>query len=75
MKLTDNFYIIQIVPRNSIQNHLIRYSKLSANLPKTFNPLKPELNPSAQRCLTRFFTGDFVSLTVKENFTGNQPGG
>jgi hypothetical protein len=25
------------------------------------NPLKPELNPSAQRCLTRFFTGDFVS--------------
>jgi hypothetical protein len=28
------------------------------------NPLKPELNPSAQRCLTRFFTGDFVSWTV-----------
>jgi hypothetical protein len=28
------------------------------------NPLTPELNPSAQRCLTRFFTGDFVSLTV-----------
>jgi hypothetical protein len=25
-----------------------------------FNPLTPELNPSAQRCLTRFFTGDFV---------------
>jgi hypothetical protein len=25
------------------------------------NPLTPELNPSAQRCLTRFFTGDFVS--------------
>jgi hypothetical protein len=22
-----------------------------------FNPLTPELNPSAQRCLTRFFTG------------------
>jgi hypothetical protein len=21
------------------------------------NPLTPELNPSAQRCLTRFFTG------------------
>jgi hypothetical protein len=29
-----------------------------------FNPLTPELNPSAQRCLTRFFTGDFVSWTV-----------
>jgi hypothetical protein len=28
-----------------------------------FNPLTPELNPSAQRCLTRFFTGDFA-LTV-----------
>jgi hypothetical protein len=24
-------------------------------------PLKPELNPSAQRCLTRFFTGQFAS--------------
>jgi hypothetical protein len=26
-----------------------------------FNPLTPELKPSAQRCLTRFFTGDFAS--------------
>jgi hypothetical protein len=25
-----------------------------------FNPLTPELNPSAQRCLTIFFTGDFA---------------
>jgi hypothetical protein len=25
------------------------------------NPLTLELNPSAQRCLTRFFTGDFAS--------------
>jgi hypothetical protein len=24
-----------------------------------FNPLTPELNPSAQRCPPRFFTGDF----------------
>jgi hypothetical protein len=29
-----------------------------------FNPLTPELNPSAQRCLTRFFTGNFSSWTV-----------
>jgi hypothetical protein len=29
-----------------------------------FNPLTSELNPSAQRCLTRFFSGDFASLTV-----------
>jgi hypothetical protein len=26
-----------------------------------FNPLMPELNTSMQRCLTRFFTGDFAS--------------
>jgi hypothetical protein len=25
------------------------------------HPLTPELNPSTQRCLTRFFTGDFAS--------------
>jgi hypothetical protein len=31
---------------------------------RLFNPLTPELNLSAQRCLTRFFTGDFASLTV-----------
>jgi hypothetical protein len=29
-----------------------------------FSPLTPESNPSAQRCLTRFFTGDFASWTV-----------
>jgi hypothetical protein len=30
------------------------------------NPLAPEVNPSAQRCLTRFFTGDFYkSFGVK----------
>jgi hypothetical protein len=28
------------------------------------NPSTSELNPSAQRCLKRFFTGDFASLTV-----------
>jgi hypothetical protein len=26
--------------------------------------LTPELNPSAQRCLTRFFKEDFASLTL-----------
>jgi hypothetical protein len=31
------------------------------SLRRTVNPLKPELNPSAQRCLTRFFTGEFAS--------------
>jgi hypothetical protein len=28
------------------------------------NPLTPELNPSAQGCLKRFFTRDFASWTV-----------
>jgi hypothetical protein len=27
----------------------------------SINPLMPELNPSTQRCLARFFTGDFAS--------------
>jgi hypothetical protein len=31
---------------------------------KRVNPLTPELNPSEQRCMTRFFTGDFASWTV-----------
>jgi hypothetical protein len=31
---------------------------------RNINPLTPELNPSVQRCLTRFFTGDFASRTV-----------
>jgi hypothetical protein len=26
-----------------------------------YNPLTPELNPSVQCCLMRFFTGDFAS--------------
>jgi hypothetical protein len=36
---------------------------LSQHIKETliFNPLALELNPSAQRCLTRFFTGDFAS--------------
>jgi hypothetical protein len=29
-----------------------------------FNSLTSKLNPTAQRCLTRFFTGDFASWTV-----------
>jgi hypothetical protein len=32
--------------------------------PKFINPLTPELNPSAQRCLARYFTGDIASWTV-----------
>jgi hypothetical protein len=31
------------------------------NNDSTINSLTPELNPYAQRCLTRFFTEDFAS--------------
>jgi hypothetical protein len=34
---------------------------LSYDIDNGINPLTPELIPSAQRCLTRFFTWDFVS--------------
>jgi hypothetical protein len=33
---------------------------MSPNHVSRFNPLTPELNPSAQRCLTRFFTEDLL---------------
>jgi hypothetical protein len=34
---------------------------LTRSHPVVFNPLTPELNPSAQRCPTRFFYWDFTS--------------
>jgi hypothetical protein len=33
-------------------------------LAQEIKPLTPKLNPSAQRCLTRFFTGNFASWSV-----------
>jgi hypothetical protein len=45
-----------IVPEKS-QN--VRYDMLRA-----LSPLTPQLNTSAQRCLTRFFTVDFASRTL-----------
>jgi hypothetical protein len=41
-----------------------RYGK-SNEYKKRINQLTPELNPSAQRCLTRIFTGDIASLNSK----------
>jgi hypothetical protein len=35
------------------------FSKTCIENSSFINPLTPELNPSAQRCLPRFFTGDF----------------
>jgi hypothetical protein len=52
-------------PSNQFHVMYIRFLglKLSCIL-CDFNPLKQELNPSAQRCLTRIFTGDFASWTL-----------
>jgi hypothetical protein len=36
---------------NNNNNHPLCFEKI--------NPLTPELNPNAQRCLSRFFNGDF----------------
>jgi hypothetical protein len=37
----------------------VRHELYIRMLPRVLNPLTPELNPSAQRCLARFFTGLF----------------
>jgi hypothetical protein len=58
---------ITIYPWHKIGN-LSSNTQLRAFINSTscsvLNPLTPELNPSEQRCLTRFFTGDFASWTV-----------
>jgi hypothetical protein len=41
----------------------IRVSQMLMKL-QAFNPLTPELIPSSQRCLTKYFTGGFASWTV-----------
>jgi hypothetical protein len=42
----------------------VRVSNVAPAANKIVNPLTPELNPSAPRCLTRYFTVDFASWTV-----------
>jgi hypothetical protein len=36
----------------------------AADTMRVLNPLMPELNPSTQRCLMRYFTGDFAYGTM-----------
>jgi hypothetical protein len=59
---------IQQLPTVSLALTTVLASKLAHTLRPTYrygisviNPLTPELNPSAQCCMTRFFTGDFAS--------------
>jgi hypothetical protein len=59
-------YPVSIRPSFRISTNMrvtlgIHYTQLALTV---INPLTPELNPSAQRWLTRFFTGDFASWTV-----------
>jgi hypothetical protein len=51
------------VTHSAFQCHVVRVTGHFMQLER-LNTLTPELNPSAQRCLTRFFTGDFASWTV-----------
>jgi hypothetical protein len=48
-------YLIQTYSEPKLMPVIGKVRKLN------INPLTLELNPSAQRCLTRFFTGDFAS--------------
>jgi hypothetical protein len=50
--------------RNSKGQHRIHTSPYHDLMHIHINPLMPELNPSAQRCLTRYFTRDFASWIV-----------
>jgi hypothetical protein len=48
------------------RDKLAKYEVLAAGMMNfevlfDFKPLKPELNPSAQSCLTKLFTGGFAS--------------
>jgi hypothetical protein len=45
--------------RNKMNASNRKEKRSSKKRRKLFNPSTPELNPSAQRCLPRFFTGDF----------------
>jgi hypothetical protein len=47
---------------NDIQNNSLKLSDKFCGEAHSdwINPLTPELNSSAQRCLTKFFIGDFA---------------
>jgi hypothetical protein len=68
LSFTSFFSVIESLDRVRYQDSQST-SSLQSTCPAaltyvTVNPLKPDLNPSAQRCLTRYFTGDFASWTV-----------
>jgi hypothetical protein len=44
-----------------VRMRISRREIVNENFGDSINPLTPELNPSAQRFLARFFIGDFAS--------------
>jgi hypothetical protein len=67
------FWLFPTVPSSGLtstyllllkDNSLLMLGVFCSNFSVYVNPITPELNPSAQRCLTRFFSGDFASWTV-----------
>jgi hypothetical protein len=61
--LTDKFGCVNILFTQLDRMYLTYYINLDKDIvyELVINPLTLELNPSAQRCLKRFFTGDFAS--------------
>jgi hypothetical protein len=53
--------IFEIISDREVKVKTTEQMLLNGRFTQVLNPLTPELNPSAQRCLTRFFTGDFAS--------------
>jgi hypothetical protein len=61
----EEFPKIPVPHRNAFRRLIEQFHETVSGLYRRsntyLNPLTPELNPSAQRCLTRFFTGNFAS--------------
>jgi hypothetical protein len=51
----------QLLHTSLWKNYVERQSNIREDVLSLINPLMLELNPSTQRCLTRFFTGKFAS--------------
>jgi hypothetical protein len=54
-------FSVPVIFTFEIQGVLKLKKNSGAKWVNSINSLTPELNRSAQRCLTRFFTGDFAS--------------
>jgi hypothetical protein len=62
--VTVNSSIMGLKQWNNKVSRQYIYAFKTYVLLSAINPLTPELNPSAQRCHTRFFTGDYAGWAV-----------